>query len=63
VELTQLIRFQVVELIHLGLNPKFDMSVVFTANYSFSGRRRPRRQRVIFGDQLCESQDQASSVF
>jgi hypothetical protein len=30
-----------VELTHPGLNPIFDMSVIFTANYSFSGRRHP----------------------
>jgi hypothetical protein len=35
--LTQLIRFLVMELTHPGSNPKFDVSVVFTANYSFSG--------------------------
>jgi hypothetical protein len=40
--LVQLIRFLVVKLTHPGLNPKFNMSVAFTANYSFSGRRRPR---------------------
>jgi hypothetical protein len=27
----------VVKLTHLGSNSRFDMSVVFTANYSFSG--------------------------
>jgi hypothetical protein len=27
-----------VELTHLDLNPRFDMNVVFTANYSFSER-------------------------
>jgi hypothetical protein len=29
----QLVRFIVVDLIHTGSNPRFDMSVVFTANY------------------------------
>jgi hypothetical protein len=48
----------VVELTHLDLNSRFDMSVVFTANYSFSGRRRPRRQQDALGDQLRKSQDQ-----
>jgi hypothetical protein len=38
VGLAQLVRFLVVELTHPGLNPRFDMSVAFTANYSFSGR-------------------------
>jgi hypothetical protein len=53
----------VVELTHTDLNPRFDISVVFIANYSFSGRRRPRRQRVALGDRLHESQDQISSIF
>jgi hypothetical protein len=45
VGLAQLVRFLVVKLTHLVSNPRFDMGVTFTANYSFSGRRRPRRQR------------------
>jgi hypothetical protein len=44
VDLVQLVRFLVVELTHPDSNPRFDMSVSFTGNYSFSGRRRPRRQ-------------------
>jgi hypothetical protein len=44
VGLAQLVRFLVVELTHSGLNPKFDMCVVFMSNYSFSKRRRLRRQ-------------------
>jgi hypothetical protein len=40
----------VVELTHLGSNLRFDMSVIFTANYSFSGRRRLYRQRDTLGD-------------
>jgi hypothetical protein len=63
VGLAQPVRFLVVELTHPGSNPRFDMGVTFTANYSFSGRRRPRRQRDALDDQLRESQDQASSVF
>jgi hypothetical protein len=63
VVLVQLIRFLVLKLTHPGLNPKFDMSVIFTANYSFSRRRRPRRQRVALDDGLRESQDQADLVF
>jgi hypothetical protein len=63
VGLVQLVRFQVVKLIHLGLNHRFNMSVVFTANYSFSGRRRLRRQRDALSNRLHESQDQASSLF
>jgi hypothetical protein len=42
--LVQLVRFLIVKLIYLDLNLKFDMSVIFTINYSFSERRRPRRQ-------------------
>jgi hypothetical protein len=63
VDLAQLVRFLVVELIHSGLNIIFDMSVVFMANYSFSGRRRLRRQRDALSDQLYESQYQIGSVF
>jgi hypothetical protein len=59
VGLARLVGFLVVELTHSGLNSIFDMSVVFTANYFFSGRRRPRRQRDAIGDRLRESQDQA----
>jgi hypothetical protein len=46
------------ELTHPGSNHGFDMGVAFIANYSFSGRRRPRRQRGTLGDQLRQSQDQ-----
>ena len=63
VDLAQLVRFLVVKLTHPGLNPRFDMSVAFTANYSFSGRRRLRRQGDALGDRLRESQDQTGSVF
>jgi hypothetical protein len=35
VDLTQLIRFLVVELIQLCLNLRFDISVIFMINYSF----------------------------
>jgi hypothetical protein len=34
----------VVKLNHTGSNTRFDMSVTFMANYSFSGMRRPRQQ-------------------
>jgi hypothetical protein len=37
VALTQLVRFLVVELTHTDSNPKFDISVVFTANYFLVG--------------------------
>jgi hypothetical protein len=63
VALAQLIRFLVVELTHLNSNPRFDMGAAFTANYSFSERRHPHRQRCTLGDRLRESQDQAGSVF
>jgi hypothetical protein len=39
VGLAQLVRFLVVELTHLDLNPKFNIVVVFTTNYFFSRRR------------------------
>jgi hypothetical protein len=38
VSLAQLIRFLMIKLIHSGLNPRFDISVIFTTNYSFSWR-------------------------
>jgi hypothetical protein len=53
VGLAQLVRFLVVKLTHPGLNPRFDMGV--RANYSFSERRRPRRQRCALGNRLHES--------
>jgi GNAT superfamily N-acetyltransferase len=37
---TQLVRFLLVELIHLYLNHIFDINVIFIFNYSFNGRRR-----------------------
>jgi hypothetical protein len=61
--LTQLVRFLVVELNHSDLNSRFDMNVAFMTSYSFSGRRRPCRQRIALGDRLRESQNQAVSVF
>jgi hypothetical protein len=39
------------------------MCVAFTANYSFSGRWRPRWQQVALSDWLRESQYQVGSVF
>jgi hypothetical protein len=38
VALVQLVRFLVVKLTHPASNPRFDMIIVFMANYSFSGR-------------------------
>jgi hypothetical protein len=55
VGLTQLIRFLVVELTHLDLNSKFDICVVFTSNYSFSGKQRSYQQLCVIDDRLCES--------
>jgi hypothetical protein len=63
VGLVQLVIFLVIELTQLVSNPTFDVGIVFMTNYSFSGRRRPRRQRDALSDRLTESQDQAGSVF
>jgi hypothetical protein len=63
VGLAQMVRFLVVELIHSGSNPRFNIRVTFMINYSFSGGRRLRRQRGALGDRLYESQDQAGLVF
>jgi hypothetical protein len=52
----------VVELTHLDSNPKFDIGVAFTTNYSFSGSRRLRRQRGALDDRLRESQDQTGCL-
>jgi hypothetical protein len=41
VGLAQLVRFLVVELTHPYSNPKFDMSITFILNYSFSGSNVP----------------------
>jgi hypothetical protein len=57
VGLTQLVRFLVVELNYTCSNPKFDMSVIFTANYSFSGMQHLCRQRCTLGDRFHKSQD------
>jgi hypothetical protein len=63
ISVCQLVRFVVVELTHPGSNLRFDIGVAFMANYSFSGKRRPRQQRDTLDDRLRESQDQAGSVF
>jgi hypothetical protein len=63
VGLTQLIRFLVVKLTHPDSNPRFDMCIVFMANNSFSGMRRPHRERCTLGVRLRESQDQVDLVF
>jgi hypothetical protein len=47
VGLDQLVRFLVVELSHPVLNPRFDMNIAFTANYSFNvGCQKLRHVRV-----------------
>jgi hypothetical protein len=53
--------FLVVELTHPYSNPRFDMGVTFTTNYSFNERQRPHRD--ILNDRFREPQDQISSVF
>jgi hypothetical protein len=55
VGLAQLVIFLGVELTQPGSNFRFGMSVALMANYSFSGRRRSRRQRGTLGDRLRES--------
>jgi hypothetical protein len=52
-----------VKLTHSVLNLRFNMCVTFMINYSFSVRRRLRRQRDTLSDRLRESQDQVDSVF
>jgi hypothetical protein len=63
VDLAQLIRFLMVELTHLDLNFRFDIGIIFTANYSFSRRQRPHQQRDALNDRLRESQNQDGLVF
>jgi hypothetical protein len=63
VGLAQLVRFLVVELTRLGSNPRFDMSVVFTANYFLVGGDISVNKQDALGDRLRESQDQVGSVF
>jgi hypothetical protein len=55
VHLTQLVRFLVMELIHSGSNPRFDICVIFIANYSFSGRQCSHQQQYVLSDRLCKS--------
>jgi hypothetical protein len=45
--LVQLIRFLVVELIHIGLNLRFDMCVAFTINYFSVGGDVPVDSEMI----------------
>jgi hypothetical protein len=46
---------KVVELNYLYLNLRFDMCVIFMANYFFSRRRRFHQQQDTLGDRLRES--------
>jgi hypothetical protein len=55
VDLAQLVRFLVIELVHSGSNPRFDIDAVFTTNYFFSGRRCLRQQRDVLDDRLYKS--------
>jgi hypothetical protein len=48
VSLTQLIRFLVVKLIHLNLNSRFDMNVVFMTNYFLVGVDIPIDSKSLF---------------
>jgi hypothetical protein len=50
VGLIQLARFLVMELTHLCLNTRFDMSVVFMINYFFNERQRLYQQRDVLDD-------------
>jgi hypothetical protein len=50
VDLVQLVRFLVVKLTHSDLNSRFNMSIIFTVNYSFSVRRRLYQQRGALND-------------
>jgi hypothetical protein len=54
VGLVQLVRFLVMELTHLDSNSRFDMSVVFMANYFLVEGDVPIDNKVLFSDQLCE---------
>jgi hypothetical protein len=63
VGLAQLFRFLMIKLTHLSLNSRFNMSVIFTTNYFFSGRRCSQPQRYALNDRLHKSQNQADSVF
>jgi hypothetical protein len=49
--------FLMMQLTHSYLNPKFDMSVTFIANYFFIGRRHSRQRRDALNDRLRESQN------
>jgi hypothetical protein len=55
VDLAQLVRFLVMELVHSGSNPRFDIDAVFTTNYFFSGRRCLHQQRDVLDDRLYKS--------
>jgi hypothetical protein len=54
VGLVQLVRFLVMKLTHLDSNPRFDISVVFTANYFLVKGDVPIDNKVLLSDQLRE---------
>jgi hypothetical protein len=63
VVITQLIRFVVVKLNYLGLIFRFNMCVIFTVNYSFSGRRRPIDNDALLMTDFVNLKIKVDSVF
>jgi hypothetical protein len=63
VVITQLIRFLVVKLNYSGLNFRFNMCVIFTTNYSFSGRRRPIDNDALLMTDFVNLKIKVNSVF
>jgi hypothetical protein len=63
VVITQLIRFVVVKLNYLGLNFRFNMCVIFTANYSFSGSQRPIDNDALLITNFVNLKIKVDSVF
>jgi hypothetical protein len=53
VGLSQLVRFPVVKLIHPDLNFKFDINIIFTANYSFSDRFYKSQNQINLVFRMC----------
>jgi hypothetical protein len=53
----------VVELTHSGLNPRFDMSVAFTANYFFSGIRRSVDSETLLLTDFMNLKIKVDSIF
>jgi hypothetical protein len=63
VSLVQLVRFLVVELIHLNLNSIFDMCVTFTTNYFISERRRPVHSETLLGTDFINLKIKSAQSF